>query len=123
MGAGLVVLTGGNCCRETRRADCRKDKAQWGKHLHISSFCCSLLGACRNFILLDMKVFFKNLEQKGTFLAVSSNSSFSKLCQVPQNVCRRLPTPPLPGVHHRPFHGVPASRSSETVPQHAAVDL
>ncbi|TNN21735.1 hypothetical protein EYF80_068153 [Liparis tanakae] len=45
------------------------------------------------------------------------------LSPVPQNVCRRLPTRPLPGVHHRPLHGVPAPRGSETLPQHAALHL
>lgn len=38
-------------------------------------------------------------------------------------MCRRLQTSSLPGVHHRPLHGVPASCSSETLPQHAAVHL
>ena len=38
-------------------------------------------------------------------------------------MCGRLQTSSLPGVHHRPLHGVPASCSLETLPQHAAVHL
>lgn len=58
------------------------------------------------------------------FKGLNSNKIFPKFFSlVPQNMCRRLQTSSLPGVHHRPLHGVPASCSSETLPQHAAVHL
>ena len=49
--------------------------------------------------------------------------NFFVRCPVPADVCGRVPAPPLPSVHHRSLHGVPASRRPQALPQHAALHL
>lgn len=102
MGSLCKVLTVGSVRRVIELSDCDQgDKGRPGS-------CCPLLEAWPN-------------SSHPKHATRDLNCVF--FSPVPENLCRRLQTSPLPGVHHRPLHGVPASCGAEALPQHAAIHL
>lgn len=121
-----------------------RDKGRWGVNIFtgfptattVGCFfffpppqCCSLLEACINYSLVHMSANALHIKIKTTeshsfrFFIWDFTIFLIFFPTVSQNVCWRLQASPLPRLHHRPLHGVPASCRSEALPQHAAVHL